>query len=60
MGLPGEPLRDPARDAVVARGGDALENAAALRALLLEKERLAGVGFAVTKISHDLKNILNP
>ncbi len=29
-----------------------------LRALLLEKERLAGVGFAVTKISHDLKNIL--
>jgi len=29
-----------------------------LRALLFEKERLAGVGFAVTKISHDLKNIL--
>lgn len=29
-----------------------------LRALLLEKERLAGVGFAVIKISHDLKNIL--
>ncbi len=29
-----------------------------IRALLLEKERLAGVGFAVTKISHDLKNIL--
>lgn len=29
-----------------------------IRALLFEKERLAGVGFAVTKISHDLKNIL--
>jgi signal transduction histidine kinase len=29
-----------------------------LRALLIEKDRLAGVGFAVTKISHDLKNIL--
>lgn len=29
-----------------------------LRQALLEKERLAGVGTAVTKISHDLKNIL--
>lgn len=29
-----------------------------LRHALLEKERLAGVGTAVTKISHDLKNIL--
>lgn len=29
-----------------------------LRASLLEKERLAGLGAAVTKISHDLKNIL--
>ena len=29
-----------------------------LRAALLQKERLAGVGSAVTKISHDLKNIL--
>ena len=29
-----------------------------LRAALLEQERLAGVGTAVTKISHDLKNIL--
>ncbi len=29
-----------------------------LRAALLQKERLAGVGTAVTKISHDLKNIL--
>jgi signal transduction histidine kinase len=29
-----------------------------LRESLLEKERLAGVGAAVTKISHDLKNIL--
>lgn len=29
-----------------------------IRASLLEKERLAGVGAAVTKISHDLKNIL--
>ena len=29
-----------------------------LRAALLEQERLAGVGAAVTKISHDLKNIL--
>lgn len=30
-----------------------------LRQALLEKERLAGVGTAVTKISHDLKNILS-
>ncbi len=29
-----------------------------LRAALLQKERLAGVGTAVTKISHDLRNIL--
>jgi len=29
-----------------------------LRTALLQKERLAGVGTAVTKISHDLKNIL--
>ncbi|MCB2109036.1 MAG: HAMP domain-containing histidine kinase [Rhodobacteraceae bacterium] len=29
-----------------------------LRESLLEKDRLAGVGAAVTKISHDLKNIL--
>lgn len=29
-----------------------------LREALLQKERLAGVGTAVTKISHDLKNIL--
>jgi signal transduction histidine kinase len=29
-----------------------------VRAALLQKERLAGVGTAVTKISHDLKNIL--
>lgn len=29
-----------------------------LRIALLQKERLAGVGTAVTKISHDLKNIL--
>jgi len=29
-----------------------------IRESLLEKERLAGVGAAVTKISHDLKNIL--
>ncbi|MDX2144907.1 MAG: HAMP domain-containing sensor histidine kinase [Rhodospirillaceae bacterium] len=29
-----------------------------IRASLLEQERLAGVGAAVTKISHDLKNIL--
>ncbi len=29
-----------------------------LRSSLLQKERLAGVGTAVTKISHDLKNIL--
>ena len=29
-----------------------------LRSALLQKERLAGVGTAVTKISHDLKNIL--
>lgn len=29
-----------------------------LRQALLEKERLAGVGTAVTKISHDLRNIL--
>lgn len=29
-----------------------------LRAALLQKERLAGMGTAVTKISHDLKNIL--
>lgn len=29
-----------------------------LRAALTQKERLAGVGTAVTKISHDLKNIL--
>jgi signal transduction histidine kinase len=29
-----------------------------LRAALLNKERLAGMGTAVTKISHDLKNIL--
>jgi len=30
-----------------------------LRQALLEKERLAGVGTAVTKISHDLRNILS-
>ncbi len=29
-----------------------------LRTALLQKERLAGVGTAVTKISHDLKNLL--
>ncbi len=30
-----------------------------IRASLMQKERLAGVGTAVTKISHDLKNILS-
>ncbi len=29
-----------------------------LRVALLQKERLAGMGIAVTKISHDLKNVL--
>lgn len=51
-----EPSRRADEVGVAERALAAMQNE--LRQALLEKERLAGVGTAVTKISHDLKNIL--